>query len=715
MEKKKKKKKIKIIPIVIIIILVAVLSCEAVQFFKKDTKEIKSKTDTTVVYKNSPETSNEKTIDLHGTYSQNDLKVTEVPTKIDGLNKEVDVIQISGLKNKKIENQINNEILSTLKDFVAKDPKGIDNYYYTSLEANFANVLSVKISHYADSEDGGFGHYIGLNYNLTNGEKIKFADLFKKNEDLAPIVRQIIYKASLLYNHEHLDAIEGDPGFADDAYYDADKKAWYATYTWYDEKTQTHKEEKREYVLAIDETDIEKYTKKYLNSENPEFFFSPSTLSILYNNEEFTIYMAEIADKVVIYDKYLTENSIFEKDDIGANSVITCSFETIFGKLKEAKYESNNFFYDMSFWQRYEDDYPNKDYAKQKDDEAINIMKERVNEYKELASKNPDKAYFLFLEAENTAGINRKIRNTDNDAQTISFETEYNSLFILNLNEKIIVCDINERDKALEQILDCYRYYNLNFYGSIYNFLSDGDDPEQMSSKNIDYKYTEKNSTKYYDCITKEEYKSGKDIFKDYEHYTYINVLKNQTNDRIIFDEKTTFDLYSEYFKIKDKNDNSEVLNYSGFRVFLKLKTLNTDGTPKEDSENENSNTMNNVDASNIYSNEMSNTDISNTSASTNSTTSNEASDFANSEILPSSTRKIEESEIRNMTKDELYLAYNEIFARHGHDFKTKKFKDYFSTKDWYHPIEGKSVSLSELNEIEVYNANLLKTAADEK
>ena len=67
------------------------------------------------------------------------------------------------------------------------------------------------------------------------------------------------------------------------------------------------------------------------------------------------------------------------------------------------------------------------------------------------------------------------------------------------------------------------------------------------------------------------------------------------------------------------------------------------------------------------------------------------------------------------MTKDELYLAYNEIFARHGHDFKTKKFKDYFSQKDWYHPIEGKSVELSELNEYEVYNANLLKNAADSK
>ena len=43
------------------------------------------------------------------------------------------------------------------------------------------------------------------------------------------------------------------------------------------------------------------------------------------------------------------------------------------------------------------------------------------------------------------------------------------------------------------------------------------------------------------------------------------------------------------------------------------------------------------------------------------------------------------------------------------------KFRDYFSQKDWYHPIEGKSVELSELNEIEKYNANLLKNAADSK
>lgn len=63
-----------------------------------------------------------------------------------------------------------------------------------------------------------------------------------------------------------------------------------------------------------------------------------------------------------------------------------------------------------------------------------------------------------------------------------------------------------------------------------------------------------------------------------------------------------------------------------------------------------------------------------------------------------------------NLNKKELEIAYNEIFARHGHDFKTKWLKEYFNSLSWYAPIKDKQVSLEELSNAERANAELIKS-----
>ena len=59
-------------------------------------------------------------------------------------------------------------------------------------------------------------------------------------------------------------------------------------------------------------------------------------------------------------------------------------------------------------------------------------------------------------------------------------------------------------------------------------------------------------------------------------------------------------------------------------------------------------------------------------------------------------------------TKEELNRAYNEIFARYGHDFKTKSLKDYFKTQSWYKPIDGKTVTPEELTDLENKNKDII-------
>ena len=79
--------------------------------------------------------------------------------------------------------------------------------------------------------------------------------------------------------------------------------------------------------------------------------------------------------------------------------------------------------------------------------------------------------------------------------------------------------------------------------------------------------------------------------------------------------------------------------------------------------------------------------------------------------ILPqSSTRKLTYNDIAHLTYEEMVLARNEIFARHGRCFDTEWIRDYFEQQSWYEgTIPASSFSKSMLSSIEIYNVNFLK------
>ena len=69
-------------------------------------------------------------------------------------------------------------------------------------------------------------------------------------------------------------------------------------------------------------------------------------------------------------------------------------------------------------------------------------------------------------------------------------------------------------------------------------------------------------------------------------------------------------------------------------------------------------------------------------------------------------------SELEKMSLWELYLARNEIFARHGRGFKNQDLTDYFATKRWYTqtytPEEFDAISSSQLNDYELKNVQTM-------
>lgn len=71
--------------------------------------------------------------------------------------------------------------------------------------------------------------------------------------------------------------------------------------------------------------------------------------------------------------------------------------------------------------------------------------------------------------------------------------------------------------------------------------------------------------------------------------------------------------------------------------------------------------------------------------------------------------------ELNDFSNSELNIAYNEIFARHGHDFQSQSLKEHFNNQIWYKPVAGKQVTLEELNEIEKENARIIKQEIEER
>jgi cytoskeletal protein RodZ len=76
--------------------------------------------------------------------------------------------------------------------------------------------------------------------------------------------------------------------------------------------------------------------------------------------------------------------------------------------------------------------------------------------------------------------------------------------------------------------------------------------------------------------------------------------------------------------------------------------------------------------------------------------------------VLPeSNSRKLTNADLIKLAPNELRLARNEIYARHGLVFKSSDLTIYFSSKSWYKPNPAYG---GELNDVEKYNLSLIKS-----
>ena len=257
-------------------------------------------------------------IDLNGTYNQNDLKIQE--NKVTKEKVEIAYCQILGLKNKIIQDNINQELERVALNFYKEKIKDIDKVVNVSVNmtntANFANVVSFEISYVAKIDDDGDGFYQGskgINYDLTTGEEINIDNLFTLNAPVENILRRSAYYSFVQKNIEK--NLSGD--FVVSNYGDI-------------------------------EDDIALFIDQYKRGQINQFHFSPKYIYIDGEECAITIDMEQYADYISIYNRYLTDESIFETNNVGLKNLYTLS-ERYLIDYRYTNYErGNNYFIDVN-------------------------------------------------------------------------------------------------------------------------------------------------------------------------------------------------------------------------------------------------------------------------------------------------------------------------------------------------------------------------------
>lgn len=595
----------------------------------------------------------EKTINLNGTYDQNDLKIEEVTEHNEIIGSDIKYPQINGLKNKDVEKKINEDIkikINNRLEKIYKENKINNINLYMDIKSNFANVISLSVDFGYLLNDKYNHEYICLNYELINGENLKFEDLFVQNVDLNNIVRRILYRTVTQEEAWNFDVY--------DIEFDKEKSEWTAM-TWKLDENGDGYDERDIYIPKFNEYEIYKTMNKFMKSDDKQFSFTPAELELKIDNGEHThsIKFLDIAEDVVIYDKYLTKGSIFENENIGMKNIFTCSVpQNSDNRFLEYGFATENLFYEISEGHMFiEPGYTFEKSLNTLKNQALTESRNIIEKYKQIAENNPDKFYILSLNQQPEA---------NNDTNIVQ----------ISLSEKIGYISIENKEKVIADIKDSFRYHNVIFYGSGLNLFFERNEYYESYIKLE--KIEGKSYKEIYDARNLREIAAEKDVFKIDVDYT--NIL----NER--FKEELNVHWYYETDteeKIKELMAHAHY-EIDIFGITMKFPneqygvTLGYDKIGKE--------------YLNIY-------------------------DLKPLFVLETDKKIYDSIEIEHLSLEELNLAYNEIFARHGHDFKKEELKFYFDKLSWYNSIPNKVVSIEELSEIERINLNIIKSVIEKK
>ena len=250
-------------------------------------------------------------IDLNGFYDQNHLVFTEITEPL-GEDREFTYPQISGLVNKDVEAAVNAAIAAeaeALKQHFSDKGTAVRYATYT-IYANFSNVLSIGL--FAGDETYDYTNRY-MNFNLNDGSLLRVEDLFGVQADLLGLVRGAFYESLTTSN-------------LTDEYWET--------------------------AQSPDENELYEVVMGYMAGEK-EFFFTPTEICFSYGDYVARVDMVKHAADITVYHKYLSEESLFERDDIGYKNIFTCVHIPEGFQVREFGFAGDNVWYDFGLSELY--------------------------------------------------------------------------------------------------------------------------------------------------------------------------------------------------------------------------------------------------------------------------------------------------------------------------------------------------------------------------
>ncbi len=132
-------------------------------------------------------------LDYYGTYEPNPIafeQISEWNSK--------DPVVISGLKNKEVQDAVNNRIAAITRELNSLSQEGFS--CRTVITANYFNLLSLRFYTYTPGDGRTIERY--ATFDLNTGKELKFEDLFSKDINLTPVLINAFYD-NLSFNIAH--------------------------------------------------------------------------------------------------------------------------------------------------------------------------------------------------------------------------------------------------------------------------------------------------------------------------------------------------------------------------------------------------------------------------------------------------------------------------------------------------------------------------------
>jgi len=436
--KKKEKKPVTIKKLIlrrILFIIIFLLVSVGVTYYlilnaKTDKDEvIDSEKKTDIVSDSKKEFKSEKTIDLDDLYNVNDLEIKLYKETYQGIK--IEYYQIDGLKNNSIQTKINYNLKNDLENAIdeAINTRGVnvDNCWaYSTISSSFANTISIYSYVYSYGDESNnyekyFMKYVTENYDLTTGNKIKLNDIFIEDEDVPKRILSKIYNdvVSSISEVEYNDSLEGTI----ENYNDIEEEIFKLIYDY--------------------------------NEEN-EISFTFDEQRILLLDYSANIMYKDNLDYITIYDKYKTNESIFD----GTYSKLKDLPVLI--KRQDADYtileQGDNYYIDISLFLE----------GGVNNDKVYRTVKNMIDDYvkeikQEAKSSNKfiiaNRAYSIYESGEYDINISEWVPDGDYNLNINSYKFEVTkSLFKSEIYDKII--DIF-RTVCIEEMGGAYLYNNL--------------------------------------------------------------------------------------------------------------------------------------------------------------------------------------------------------------------------------------------------------------